>query len=406
MEHVRKIAKISSVLAFVAIAFFAGFFIGFNRQPEVDRVAGLDNKDVPDDISNADFNDFWKAWNLLNEKHPEGKNISSQEKVWGAIKGLTDSIGDPYTYFFNPEEAEDLNIDLSGEFYGVGMEVGVKDGNLIVISPLKDSPAERAGILAGDLVIKIGEEIANTLTVDEAVKLIRGDDGTFVNLTIIREGNESPLEFKVPREKIKVPIVETKNREDGVFVISLFDFSRDSESDFQKALQEFAESKRKYLIVDLRGNPGGYLGSAINISSWFLKEGEPIVIEKSPDPEKNITYRSNGNKLTGTFKVAILVDGGSASASEIVAGALQEHGVAKLIGEQTFGKGSVQELINLSHGSELKITIAQWLTPNGVSISKNGLTPDVVVKFDPEAFKEKGYDNQLEEAAKILLSDK
>ncbi len=401
----KKIAQISAgYIVFGAIFFLGGFYIGFNNVPEVDKVYGISNiENSPDSVSDADFADFWRAWNLINERHPKGGQISSQEKIWGAIKGMVESVGDPYTYYFTPTEAEDLNIDLSGEFFGVGMEVGIRDNNLVVISPLKDSPAEKAGVKTGDVILKIDEEIANKLTVDKAVDLIRGERGTSVKLTIVREGEEFPLEILVVRDLIKIPTLETEKRKDGVFIIRLFDFSRNSERDFEKALDEFIDSGSENLIVDLRGNPGGYLGSAINITSWFLKEGEPIVIERSKNAENNNTYRSNGNFLTGDFEIVVLVDGGSASASEIMAGAMQEHKVAKLVGAQTFGKGSVQELIDFKDKTELKITVAEWLTPNGLSISENGLTPDVVVEFDEEAYKKDKTDNQLEEAVKILL---
>jgi len=399
----KKITKISSLIIVGALFFIGGFYIGFNHIPEVEKVYGIENKENPSDIKDADFNDFWKAWNMINERHPNGTEVSSKEKIWGAIKGMVDSVGDPYTYFFTPEEAEDLNIDLAGEFFGVGMEVGVRDSNLVVISPLKDSPAETAGIKSGDIILKIDDQIANKLTVDKAVELIRGERGTIVKLTIIREDVEEPLEIPITRDLIKIPTVETELRKDGVFVISLFDFSKNSEVDFEKALNKFIESKSKKLILDLRGNPGGYLGSAINLTSWFLPEGEVIVIEKSPNEENNNTYRSNANSIKGEFEMIVLVDGGSASASEIMAGALQQHNVAKLVGTQTFGKGSVQEVVEFKEKTELKITVAEWLTPNKTSISKEGLTPDVVIEFDKEAFKKDKTDNQMEEAAKILL---
>lgn len=401
----KKFTKISSFILLGAVFFLGGFYLGFNNIPEVQKVYGISNKEnIPEDISDADFADFWKAWNLVNERHPEGTNVSSQEKIWGAIKGMVDSVGDPYTYFFTPTEAEDLNIDLSGEFFGVGMEVGVRDKNLVVISPIKDSPAEKAGIESGDIILKIGDEIANKLTLDGAVDLIRGERGTTVKFSLAREGEDAPLEISVIRDLIKIPTIETELRKkEGVFIIRLFDFSRNSEKDFEKALDEFVKSKSKHLVVDLRGNPGGYLGSAINITSWFLKEGETIVIEKSTNESNNNNYRSNGNYLSGDFNVVVLVDGGSASASEIMAGALQQHGVAKLVGAQTFGKGSVQEIVDFKDKTELKITVAQWLTPDGTSISKNGLTPDVPVEFNSELYKKNKTDNQLEEAIKVLL---
>lgn len=400
----KKITKISGFIIVGALFFLGGFYIGFNNVPEVEKVYGISNKEVmADDLSEADFADFWKAWNIINERHPDGTSISSQEKIWGAIKGMVESVGDPYTYFFNPKEAEDLNIDLSGEFFGVGMEVGIRDGNLTVVSPLKDSPAEKAGVMSGDIILKIDEEISNKLTVDQAVDLIRGERGTAVNLTIARDGEVGPIEISIIRDLIKIPTLETELRDDGIFVISLYDFSRNAEADFKNALDEFVKSKSKKMIVDLRGNPGGYLGSAINITSWFLEEGKTIVIEKSSNEKNNNTYRSNANFIAGDFDMVVLVDGGSASASEIMAGALQEHERAVLVGTQTFGKGSVQELVNLKNKTELKITVAEWLTPGGLSISENGLTPDVVVEFDIVAYREDKTDNQLEEAVKILL---
>lgn len=400
----KKIAKISSLIVVGALFFLGGFLIGFKNVPEIEKVYGISNKEnIPSDVSDADFADFWKAWNIINEKHPQGSGVSSQEKIWGAIKGMVESVGDPYTYFFTPEEAEDLNVDLSGEFFGVGMEVGMEEGDLVVITPIKGSPAEKSGIKAGDIIVKIDDEIANKLSIDKAVDLIRGERGTSVNLTILREGESAPLEISVMRDLIKIPTIETELRKDKVFVIRLFDFSRNSEVDFEKALDTFVASGSDDLVVDLRGNPGGYLGSAINITSWFLEEGKTIVIEKSTNSENNNNFRSNGNFLKGDFEVVVLVDGGSASASEIMAGAMQEHKVAKLLGTQTFGKGSVQELINFKDKTELKITVAEWLTPNGVSISENGLTPDVVLEFDEELYKKNKTDNQLEAAAKLLL---
>lgn len=396
----KKITKISKILIVGAIFFSAGFYIGFKNVPETKKVYGLDN------IKNsevADFSEFWRVWNVINERHPGGSNISSEEKMWGAINGLLESLNDPYSYFFTPEEAEELKVDLSGEFFGVGMEVGMREENLVVITPLKNSPAEKAGVLPGDIILKIDDVSAQGFSIDRAVKMIRGEKGTTVTLTFARDRESSPIEISIVRDLVKVPTVDSKLQDDGIFIINLFDFSRNAEVDFAKALDEFVASKSKKLIVDLRGNPGGFLGSSINITSWFLEEGKPIVIEKSAKGKKSNTFRSGSNFLAGDYEMIVLIDGGSASASEIMAGALQENGRAKLLGTKTFGKGSVQELISFKGGTELKMTVAEWLTPNGVSISEEGLTPDYEVIFDVEKYKEDGFDNQLEEAIKILL---
>jgi carboxyl-terminal processing protease len=396
----KKITKISKILIVGAIFFSMGFYIGFKNVPETKKVYGLEN------IKNsevADFSEFWRVWNVINERHPGGSNISSEEKMWGAINGLLESLNDPYSYFFTPEEAEELKVDLSGEFFGVGMEVGMREENLVVITPLKNSPAERAGVMPGDIILKIDDVSTQGFSIDRAVKMIRGEKGTTVTLTFARDGESSPIEISIVRDLVKVPTVDSKLQSDGIFIISLFDFSRNAEIDFAKALDEFVVSKSKKLIIDLRGNPGGFLGSSINITSWFLEEGKPIVIEKSAKGKKTNTFRSGSNFLVGDYEMIVLIDGGSASASEIMAGALQENGRAKLLGTKTFGKGSVQELISFKGGTELKMTVAEWLTPNGLSISKEGLTPDYEIKFDVEKYRKDGIDNQLEEAIKILL---
>jgi carboxyl-terminal processing protease len=314
-----------------------------------------------------------------------------------------DSLDDPYSVFLTPKENENLNINLSGQFSGVGMEVGIKDSILTVISPLKDSPAEKAGIIPGDKILKIGDTITNDMTIDEAVDLIRGPEGTEVTITILRKDEEETRDFTIKRKVIDLPVLETKDLKDkGVFLITLFEFGEQANARFETALREFQKSGEKKLIIDLRNNPGGFLSSAINISSWFLPAGKVIVSEKIEDGADNKEYKSGGHYMEGNYKVAILVNGGSASASEIVAGALQEHGIAKLVGSQTFGKGSVQELIPLDGGTALKLTIAGWFTPKGKSISKQGLTPDYPVVFDQVLFETKGIDNQLEKAIEIL----
>jgi carboxyl-terminal processing protease len=292
--------------------------------------------------------------------------------------------------------------EISGNFSGVGMEVGVRDGVITIIAPLPDSPAEKAGLLAGDAIIRINEASTEIMSVDEAVRLIRGERGTSVTLTIFREGEEEFKEVTVVRDVITIPTSSTEKRDD-VFIISLYNFNAISEAEMQNSLREFVRSDATKLILDLRGNPGGYLQSAVSIASYFLPLGKTVVRESFGGNSEEEVYRSSGREL-GKFKperFVVLVDGGSASASEILAGALQEHKVATIIGSQTFGKGSVQELVELRDGSSLKVTIARWLTPNGTSISEGGLTPDITIERTPED-RQNNIDPQLDEALKFL----
>lgn len=399
-----KLQKILSGTLLALVTFALGLYVGFNNSMASGQTVAIDNSSPTFDLSKrADFADFWEVWQIIEKRHPDGTVATDEEKVWGAIKGLVASVGDPYTTYLTPEENEDLQTDLKGEFSGVGMEVGMKEGFIKVIAPLKDSPAEKAGVMAGDTVLKIDETFTSDLTLDKAVDLIRGPAGTPVKITIGRESADSVIELTIIRAVIVVPDIETEYlRDENVFVITFSSFGDSSAKEFGDALKVFAGTKSKKLIIDLRNNPGGYLSAAVDISSWFLEEGDVIVSEESPDTTENRTFTARGHRMTGNYEVVILVNEGSASASEIMAGALQEHGVAKLVGKQTFGKGSVQELIPMDDGTALKITIAKWLTPNGVSISKEGLKPDYEVDFDVEKYKKSKIDTQLQKAIEVL----
>jgi carboxyl-terminal processing protease len=401
-----------SVLLMVALiggSFAGGMYVGTKRtEALVDTTQNIINKDTGQPLT-VDFTPFWKAWNLLNEKYVATKGTSTkpvteQDKVWGAIKGLTEAYGDPYTTFFPPVESKDFQSHISGNFEGIGMEVGLKDGIITVVAPLKDTPAYKAGIKAGDKILKINDTLTSSITIDEAVNLIRGEKGTSVRLTLLSENTKEPREVKVVRDVINIPTIDTVDRKDGVFVIQLYNFSENSAALFRNALVKFANSKSDKLVLDLRGNPGGYLEAAVDMASWFLPADKIVVQEDAGGHGEDIVYKSKGyNVFSNKLKMVILVDGGSASASEILAGALQEHGIAKLIGTKTFGKGSVQELMNLTPDTSLKITIARWLTPNGNSISEQGLKPDIEVPFTIDD-AEKGVDPQLNKAIEVLLA--
>jgi carboxyl-terminal processing protease len=307
--------------------------------------------------------------------------------------------------YFPPVETKKFQDEISGQIEGVGMQVDIKDGVLTVVSPVKDTPAYRAGIKAGDKILKIDNTYTDKLSVEDAVKIIRGKKGTYVKLIIMRSGVKDPMEFNVIRDFINLPTVETELK-DGVFVIHLYTFSAISPNLFRDAIREFWESGNDKLIIDLRGNPGGYLEAAQDIASWFLPVGDLVVKEAFKKESSDQIFRSRGyNVFDGKkLKLAVLIDGGSASASEILAGALRDHGVATLVGTRSFGKGSVQELFDITDSpkTSIKITIAKWLTPNGISISHEGLKPDVEVKLDEEAYKKDKTDTQLLKAIEIL----
>lgn len=358
----------------------------------------------------ADFAPFWKAWNVLNEKFVSSATttdggVTDQEKVWGAISGLAASYGDPYTSFFPPAEAKDFSEQISGNFGGIGAELDMKDGTLVVVSPLKGSPAERSGLRAEDTILAVDGKSVFGESIDESISKIRGEVGTKVTLTVLHKGSDEPTDIEIRRDNIQIPIIDTELREDDhTFIISLYSFSANSAYQFREALQEFANSRVRNLVIDLRNNPGGYLEASLDMASWFLPEGEVVVTEDFGPSQEPRIYRSKGYNVfkKGEYNIAILINGGSASASEILAGALAEHDNAVLVGTRSFGKGSVQELIDITPTTSLKVTVAKWLTPDGNSISGNGLTPDVVVEFDPGQAKE-GIDNQLEKAVEILL---
>lgn len=407
--------KIVMVIALVVIA-GGSFMLGQRFSHQGKRQPSLSTDTVT--ITDKDFAPFWKVWNTLEEKYVGATTTPNQEKIYGAMQGLVESLGDPYTVYFPPEETKMFESDISGTFGGVGMEIGEKNNILTVIAPIKGSPAEKVGMRTGDRILKIDNSLTSDMSVDRAVKLIRGEAGTKVRLTVIPVGSESPIERTITRDTINVPTIETevKNtangttasgtglRKDGVFVIRLFSFTATSPGLFRDALREFIKSGSTKLVLDLRGNPGGYLEAAVEMASWFLPAGKVIVTEDFGKNAPERVYRSRGyNVFTDKLDMVVLIDGGSASASEILAGALKEHGVARLVGTKTFGKGSVQEVVKITPDTSLKVTIARWLTPNGVNLSKNGLEPDVEVKVTQKDIENKN-DTQLNKAVEILTA--
>lgn len=393
----KKLGIIGGVSFVIAVSFFAGLFVDATRLSVEDGLA------LSKSHENVNMNAFWKAWDVLNTRYLDAATTTpDQDKIYGAIKGLAESLGDPYTTFFDAEENKNFQTDLSGTLEGIGAVLNVKDGILNVVSVIKNSPAERAGVLEGDIIAMIDEKATLGIQIDEAVSLVRGKKGTVVNLLVIRGENRVERKFKITRDTITTPVIETeKYSKEKVFLITVSSFTSNSPELFRSALREYVDSGYSKLIIDLRNNTGGYLEAAVDMTSWFIPTGKTVVTEDFGSRRDPIVYRSKGyNLFNPNMKVIILVNENTASASEIFAGALRDHDRAVLVGEKTFGKGSVQELIPITDDTALKVTIARWLTPKGVSLSHNGLNPDYEVIPTETDYKNK-IDVQLNRALEL-----
>ena len=374
----------------ILAAFFSGVQLGRGNVPAGTQDAGLFSffgpSSKPD--TDADLAEFWRVWNIMEDKFVGANATGTPERidrVRGAIAGLVASYGDPYTVYLPPEEASQFEQEISGNFSGVGMEVGIRDNLLTVIAPLPDTPADKAGILAGDVITKINDVSTERMSVDQAVRQIRGEKGTTVTLTLYRKGENDFMTKEITRDVINIPTLETEVSDD-VFIIKLYSFNALAEVKMREALEQYSRGSQKKLVLDLRGNPGGFLESSVSIAGMFLPAGKVIVRENFGEGADEQVYRSQGKQIVNVDpnNFVILIDGGSASASEILAGALSEHKVATTVGENTFGKGSVQELVAVPGGSSVKVTIARWLTPDGVSFSDGGLAPNVLISRTPQ----------------------
>ena len=399
----RHVWKRRSTMLFAAFAIFAGgAYAGMTLSTHASVPTYIVGAPSAVPVGDADLTEFWRVWRLMDEKFvyasTTAKHLTNEERIQGAIEGMVTAFGDDYSVYMPPVEAGEFEEEMSGEFSGVGMEVGLRDNIITVISPIEGTPAKKAGILAGDRVLSIDKKSTKGLTVDEAVKLIRGEKGTSVTLQIYRESDHSTKDLSIVRDTISVPTVKTEIKKD-VFVVHLYTFNQVAHAKFAEAMRQYMESGLDTMVLDLRGNPGGYMQTAIDIASMFIPKGEIVLRERVGNDGQEILHRSSGITL-GTHvpkKMVVLIDKGSASASEILAGALQEHGVATLLGETSFGKGTVQELVELPSNASLKVTIARWFTPEGNSINKLGLTPDVVATTTPEDLRANN-DTQLQAA--------
>lgn len=405
-----KVRKFVLAIFVLGLTFAGGYFLGVKGyKAEVDRALRVKvSREVPPD-KNVDFSLFWNVWDTLSEKYYDKSKLVPAEMVYGAIQGLTSSLGDPYTMFLSPKENKVVDEDLSGSFEGVGIQIGYRKTRLAVISPLPDSPAEKAGIKPGDYIIHIKDEKkgidmdTGEISLPEAVQAIRGPAGTKVTLTLVREGADEPVIVEVARVKLDVASVTLKFIGEGESVahLKVSKFSGDTLKEWDDAVSQILQKpSARLVIVDVRSNPGGYLQGAVDLASEFLPVNTVVVKEEHGDGTK-IEYRSEKIGKLQKYKVVVLINGGSASASEILAGALRDDRGFKLVGEKSFGKGTIQEPVEIPGGSGLHVTTAKWLTPDGIWVHEKGLEPDVKIVDDEKTIE----DEQLNKALEILNSN-
>jgi len=349
-------------------------------------------------IDTVDFNQFWRVWDEVKAKYYK-QPVKDSDLFYGAIQGLVYALNDPYSMYMPPQAATDFMKSLSGEFSGIGAEISVKNSQLVVVAPLPGTPAAQAGLRPGDKILAIDKKDTAGLDANTAVEKIRGEAGTTVVLSISRSGWSAPKDISIVRAKINVPSVMFEEKTNGVAYVRIMQFNDDTIPMFLKTIKQMKNKGLKKIVLDLRSNPGGYLDGAVQMASEWIPEGT-IVTEKFSDGKVN-DQKSLGNSLLDGYKTVVLVNGGSASASEIVAGALQDTKKATIVGEKTFGKGSVQDYEPFADGSALKITVAGWYTPNGKSINELGITPDVEVKEDYSK-EDVGQDVMLDKALELL----
>ncbi len=382
---IKKILKISIISILGVLIFASGFYLGKEK-----RVIVYPEEDI-------DFSLFWDAYYKLKDNFLMFNEIENKEIVHGAISGMIEALNDPHTSFLDEEETEAFSERMSGEFEGVGMEIGKRDEKIKVISPIEGTPAKRAGIQTGDIIKSIDGESTERMSLGIAVSKIRGPKGEPVVLGIIR--NEEEKDITIIRDVIQIPSISWEIKEDNIAYIQLYHFHAGMTQEFSQAAQEIIKSPAERIIIDLRGNPGGSLSIVLSISDWFLEKGETIVINEQDGKQEKL--QATRTAIFSNYPTVILINEGSASGSEILAGALRDNRGVKIIGQTSFGKGSIQSLYNLKDGSSLKITKSHWLTPDGTPIEEKGIVPDFEVEITEEDF-EKEKDPQLKKAIAII----
>lgn len=394
-ESMIKKRKISSTILFisVAVAIVVGYFVGAYHLQILAALGPVFGQKAHS--GTIDLSSVQVTYNKLASKF-DG-TLDTTKLIQGANRGLVDAAGDDYTVYMSPEEAEEFNDSLTGNIGGgIGAEIGTKKGNIIIVRTLKGNPAEKIGLKANDIILAVNDESTSDWTVEQTVSKVRGEEGTTVKLSILR-GTETK-EYVITREIVNNPSVESKIK-DGIGYLTVYRFDDETGDLARVAAQGFIKDAVKGIILDLRGNGGGYVNAAKDVAGLWL-DSQTVVVEKTGNTVKD-TVKTDDNPILEGVPTVVLVDGGTASASEIVAGALQDYGVAKLVGEKTFGKGSVQLPLDLAGGALLKVTVAKWYTPNGKNINKEGISPDVEAKITQSDI-DNDVDPQIDAALRSL----
>lgn len=399
----KKFIKIYAVVFLGLVIFIFGLWTGEASTKNTVDGSQVTKSSISQLFAGKDKIDatlFSQVLDLLQKNYFKSSSMVDKDLFYGAVAGMVSAAKDPYTVFLTPEITSDFTQELNGSFSGIGAEIGKKNDILVIIAPLADSPAEKAGLRAGDKIFAIDGQDSTSLSVDQAVTLIRGKKGTTVKLMILSKDEDKPKDITITRDKIAIPSVVYK-LENDIAVVEITNFNGDTNDRFAKVAKLIVKDQPKGIVLDLRNDPGGYLNVAVDIASFWLNKDDVVVKEVFANTADNTEYKASGQNILKDFKTVVLVNEGSASASEILAGALQDYGIAKLIGQKTFGKGSVQQLFDLSDGSSLKVTVAEWLTPKDRVINEKGIDPDFVVEFSTEDFN-KDLDPQLDKAKELL----
>jgi carboxyl-terminal processing protease len=398
MSSCRKWASLLLVVCVAAAtAFFAGFGIGRHVLPY-----HVGTPQARSDLVQENFQVFWQAWDFVEDRFYAEEPLDTREMVYGAIRGMVDSLGDPHTVFLAPDQADMFRDDLEGEFGGIGVTVAMtEEGWLRVVKPIPDSPGERAGLRTGDVILEVDGTWIQGMNLVEAISLIRGPEGTEVCLTV-RSADGQETSMVIARAQIVIPTTEARMLEQEIGYLAVYDCNALAPGGVRQGLDELLQAGAVGLVLDLRGNPGGFLHVAKEIANEFIDEGL-MLIERDRSGRETAHRASRGGRATG-ISLAVLVDAGTASAAEIIAGAIQDADRGVLIGTATFGKGSVQVSERLSDGSALQLTIRRWYTPADRLIEGQGLTPDLEVNLSEDDILE-GRDPQLQRAVTYLLSE-